>query len=186
MPQPEENKPWDRIPEENSRWYGRFEEYRLMGPDRSVLEIYNRWRERNGKIRTNTQPKSWSVKCTEYKWRARAEAWDESEREEFRQLRDKEAKQFKELHIQALRAAYAKLGTRLQALDPDELDADKVSGQLIAIGKELRALYGIDVTQKVELSGPEGKPIAIDLELRRIISQRAEEIRDEIDARPEE
>jgi hypothetical protein len=174
-------KIWNRLPEENTRWYERFELYRLMGPDRAVLKAYNTWRVQNGKLPANNQPRSWSIKSKEHRWIERADAWDEENREEKRQAVAKEAKQFQELHIQALRAAYSKLGQRLQKIDPDEYDADKLTGQLIQIGRELRTIYDVAPPDRIELSGPEGRPIAIDLELRRIISQRAEQIRDEID-----
>jgi hypothetical protein len=58
-------------------WYARFEQYRLMGPGRSLLGAYNTWRKQAGKDgnRTST-PKSWDINAERWQWKTRAEAWD--------------------------------------------------------------------------------------------------------------
>jgi hypothetical protein len=74
-------------------WYSRFEEYRLMGPKRSILAVYKRecekgtipkGLERAGKGLIKAVPSSWAAAAKKWQWRKRAEAWDETELEERR------------------------------------------------------------------------------------------------------
>ena len=73
-------KPWDRLPGERNLWYSRFEEYRLMGPNRSMLEVCNRSRDIKGKNRSVNTSQSFVNAAKKYKWTERAEAWDEEQR----------------------------------------------------------------------------------------------------------
>ncbi len=57
-------------------WYARFEQYRLMGPGRSLLECVNRWRDEKGRNRTTNVPGAWNLAYERWQWKARAEAWD--------------------------------------------------------------------------------------------------------------
>jgi len=169
---------WDRQEGESSLWYGRFDEYRLMGPERSVLSVVNRRRRDQSKKQAKYSPGAWLEKANTFKWRERAEAWDESERQRQAALREIEADKLFENIEQALKALYAKYSQRLQELDPDDIPAAVLAPHFLSTIKKLEEHYGRQAVKKVELSGPEGKPIAIDLELRRIISQRAEEFQE--------
>lgn len=73
-------KLWDRLPGENNLWWDRFDRYRLMGPSRSVLACYNDERATQGLTQAKYAPSSWRGAEVRYKWRERAEAWDESGR----------------------------------------------------------------------------------------------------------
>lgn len=68
--------PWQRLPDENMRWYARFEAYRLAGPNRSILSTYNAELAREGKEKRGNLPSSWSTAANKFNWAARAEAWD--------------------------------------------------------------------------------------------------------------
>lgn len=52
-----------------------------MERPRSVLEIYNREREKSGKKRQDSPPGSWSKKPELYKWEERSSKWDMKEAE---------------------------------------------------------------------------------------------------------
>ena len=73
---------WDRQRDhetgelEPNLWYSRFVDYRLQGPDRTLLGAVNRWRAKVGKNRQNSIPGAWSRNAKRWRWRARAEAWD--------------------------------------------------------------------------------------------------------------
>ena len=80
----DERQPWDRQEEEPSRWYQRFNAFRLAGPGRSILSFYvAEWRirqERAGKSSENPPtriPGAWSKQSKADRWRERAQAWDE-------------------------------------------------------------------------------------------------------------
>ena len=67
---------WSRVPDEPTRWYSRYEEFRLMGPTRNMLEMANQWRARKGKKRQDSPPGAWTKASRLWRWRERAEAWD--------------------------------------------------------------------------------------------------------------
>lgn len=80
-------KLWDRQQDEAgslepNRWYSRFEIYRRMGPDRSLLGACNIWRVRKGTKKYNAVPGAWTNAFTKWNWKVRAEAWDAHEKAE--------------------------------------------------------------------------------------------------------
>lgn len=78
-----EERPWDQLSGENSRWYRRFQAWLKLGTSRSVLAIYNAERERKGeRKRTLTFPESWGKAQTKYCWAERVNAWDKARQEE--------------------------------------------------------------------------------------------------------
>ena len=78
---------WDRQPNERNLWYARFVQFRDMGPDRSLLELCNRWRDTRGRKRSRCTAMSWRRACDRGNWVARAESWDEAERARLAELR---------------------------------------------------------------------------------------------------
>ena len=66
---------WERRPEEPTRWFARFNLYRLLGSSRS---IDGAWRQ-EPKEKTNKNgraPDSWHKAAKRFQWRDRALAWD--------------------------------------------------------------------------------------------------------------
>lgn len=76
----EELQPWQRLSDEPNKWFLRFDEYRRLGPDRSILAVFNQWRAAKSREVARNSPKSWRDAAEKWQWRQRAEAWDESER----------------------------------------------------------------------------------------------------------
>ena len=72
---------WGRQKLESGFWYDRFTKYRLMGPKRSLLGAVNAERMKEQRGATKSVPASWYKAATRWNWKARAEAWDASERE---------------------------------------------------------------------------------------------------------
>ena len=80
------SNPWDRQRDESgdlepNLWFDRLTKFRLMGPGRSLLECVNRVRDEKGQKRSNIVPGSWRRASERWDWHARAEAWDEAERQ---------------------------------------------------------------------------------------------------------
>lgn len=73
---------WERQKGELNLWYSRFTDFRLLGPGRSLLAVYNMWQDTKGHKRTQTPATSWRKACEKWNWRKRAEAWDEHLRQE--------------------------------------------------------------------------------------------------------
>jgi hypothetical protein len=75
---------WEQQPGESSRWYARFEAYRLAGPGRALLPIYNAERHAAGKGRVSRLPGAWNDAAARWCWKQRADAYDAYEREQRR------------------------------------------------------------------------------------------------------
>lgn len=74
---------WDRQPDEPSKWFARFDVYRLLGPSRSIGKAYRKWRIMDGRENVQiTGNAIWVEQGKLWDWDARAEAWDEIERDE--------------------------------------------------------------------------------------------------------
>lgn len=74
---------WDRMPEENGKWYKRFCDFLDMAPEkRSLAGVYNAGRETEGKGRAKCAPETWVKASRKFKWLERAAAYDNDRRQE--------------------------------------------------------------------------------------------------------
>jgi PBSX family phage terminase large subunit len=72
----DERKPWDQMEDEPNRWFQRFSAYRLLGPGRSIEEVFRREREaKNGKAKRASS--TWNKNTQKWNWKSRALAWDQ-------------------------------------------------------------------------------------------------------------
>ncbi len=80
---------WGQLPGEPSLWFGRFEKYRQQGPKRSLYAVYVAEPAPPGGARAKRAdpkplgsiPGAWSLQSKRWNWEARANAYDQSERE---------------------------------------------------------------------------------------------------------
>lgn len=116
--------PWERLDGEPAKWYARFEKYRLLGPNRSLDEA---WRVDSDTKRPKSQRASgdWPNMARRWRWRERAEAWDEVERVKLRKAREQELKEARERHLSFARLIQQKAVERINKIDPDELKASE-------------------------------------------------------------
>jgi hypothetical protein len=121
---------WHRQPDEPTRWYERFERFRQMGPNRSLLACVNAEAERNGTKKHKCNPGSWSEAAEKWKWRERAAAWDDFQRELARQEEQEELTRRRRIHIAQAQLVQGKAVERLQNLDPSTLTARDVLAYL--------------------------------------------------------
>ena len=82
-----EIRPWDRQRDEKGElepamWYGRFDLYRSLGTERSLLGAYRAWRVERGAIsyKVMAVSQSWVRNSRLWHWKDRAEAWDNEQR----------------------------------------------------------------------------------------------------------
>ncbi len=77
--QDSKRKPWDQMPGEPDRWYGRFQVYLGLGPTRTLraTELEAGRQSRNEPFRKNSE---WSRVMHRWRWRQRANAWDLEQR----------------------------------------------------------------------------------------------------------
>lgn len=104
----QEPRAWERRPGERHLWFSRFERFRLLGPTRSLRAAHNQERVARGLKESQQAPGSWRNAAAKWQWHARAEAWDQAERE--RQEQEWQARQT------AIREADFSQGSRLRAL----------------------------------------------------------------------
>lgn len=75
-----ESDAWDLQPGENTAWYARFDQYRLLGPNRTLREVYRRERNIYRKSKQHAihlgSVKEWNIVSASWEWTPRAEAWD--------------------------------------------------------------------------------------------------------------
>src|SRR5215211_7230925 len=72
--------PWDQMPGEPDRWYGRFKVYLELGPARTLHSAARMICERNKKPAYDYSG-GWSINSRKWHWRQRANAWDVRQRE---------------------------------------------------------------------------------------------------------
>jgi hypothetical protein len=106
----EERQTWDRIQEEPNLWYQRFESFRLLGPGRSILAVFNQWRLAKSRKVARNFPKSWRRAADLWRWRERAEAWDEH-------IRKRAASEAESERLRILSSGYALQHKRIEVLD---------------------------------------------------------------------
>ena len=68
--------PWSKQPGESTRWFSRFERFRLMGPTRTLRECVNAERVTKGHEKAPNTPTSWREAAIKWHWVARAQDWD--------------------------------------------------------------------------------------------------------------
>jgi hypothetical protein len=171
-------QPWDRLPEENDLWYGRFESYRLSGPQRSIRSTYTAERrqrapEGDGQQQgTYSIPASWSEAAQTYRWAERASAWDNYQLDI---VRAEQEKMWEELRLQnkqdrvaLLQAQQAFVAQQLRAYAREtQQDRDLILVKpselfrgISQVTSDLREELDQKPANRHELSGPNGASIA--------------------------
>lgn len=134
---------WERLPDEPERWYARFEVYRLIGPNRSLLGVYRLVTQLLG--RSGRAPgQAWHQAAQRWHWQARAQAWDAAEEARLRALiHTQDLDPHVQRHVmvdQLLNAVYAVLTTAdLTGMDREE--ARRVLPTLRGLLRDLLAAH---------------------------------------------
>src|SRR5258705_4204690 len=117
---------WERMPDEPSRWFARFEQYRLAGPSRSLLGVFNADKLARGQPKQRCVSGAWAQAAQRWRWKDRADAWDDRELQLARQAHDEAIREMNERHVREGLGLQAKATERLRALGPQELGAADV------------------------------------------------------------
>jgi hypothetical protein len=176
-------KPWDQQPGEPDRWYDRFSRHFLMvGPERSLLNSWIRDEgekaAKDGRVprRKSGLPKHWLNATETWKWRERASAYDAAERERQEERRRAEVDRAYDSMLPAALACYAKLTQRIASLEPADLPPHSVFPQFLAVVKHIQEQLGRHPAQRLEVTGPGGGPLMIDVDAHRAALEEMEEI----------
>jgi hypothetical protein len=156
---------WDRQLGEPNLWFGRFERYRLSGPKRSLLATLNAERTENGLARKTRLPGAWNRAFEHWRWRQRAEAWDEQERCKALAAHTQEVEEMNRRHIQEAQALQNKALQRLKDLHLDELSGADVLRYFVEATKLERTARGEPETiEERRLTGHNGGAVLFSLE----------------------
>jgi len=101
---------WKQLEMEPNRWFQRFERFRLLGPERTLLGVFNEWRLAKSRPISRSNPKSWRDAANQWRWRERAEAWDQHISELASAVADDE-------RLRILSSGYALKHKRVEELD---------------------------------------------------------------------
>lgn len=156
--------PWDKQPDEPQNLYVRFDYYRLLGPLRSIHKAYARYRKDiDGVDNVSGTSRHWHKAAEQWRWEERAQAWDESVREE----KEERALSVFGEGLSLSHERVAKLKLIAQKLEDYILDPrttrvsphiiEQYRGLLDDIAKERG-----DRSNKVAITGPAGGPIVIE------------------------
>ena len=119
--------PWERQHDskgelEPNKWFDRFNRsFRPMGPERSLLGAYNRWRKEKNPDAGNAKAPTyyWTKICDEWNWWERAEAWDAKNRRELIVAEEEARQEMIEHHIKLAKSLQAVGTQRLRDLMED-------------------------------------------------------------------
>src|SRR5262249_20738934 len=150
---------------EPSRWFARFERFRLAGPTRSLMGTVNAERAEKGSKKQGCVPGAWAEAARRWRWRQRAEAWDEHERQRAREAHAQAIEEMNQPHIQEAQALQAKAVQRLSSLELGDLSASDTIRYLVeATRLERTARDEPESIEERRLTGKGGGPIGFTLE----------------------
>lgn len=157
---------WSRREGEPTKWFRRFERYRLMGSNRSLLGAYKSEpirKSQNGRPRKEPlrAPPSWTPIADKWEWKARAEAWDmleaekeaaaaEAVKEREREEREAERIEWKAKRRLLAQGLYSKAAEALTKLGKDNelASLNQVANTVKIVLVELRAEFDDLPTQR--------------------------------------
>src|SRR5262249_13079902 len=124
-----------RLPDEPGMWYARFEAFRMLGPRRSILAVYNSEREKDGESAALSVPGAWNDAAKTWRWRDRAATWDAEQTRLARVAEADELAERRRAWIKQARSLQDKAVERLETMGADELSFKDV---LAALGEGMK------------------------------------------------
>lgn len=149
--QHDERQIWEQGDDEPGIWFARLERYRLIGPSRSLLAVYNAERLDENQGPAKSIPGAWVEACREWDWKNRASTWDAYEQQRRREQYDKEREEDHGARVLLLKALRSKLVERLKVLSPNEIRPELLVRAIQITSQELRAEYDDLPVQRLDL-----------------------------------
>jgi hypothetical protein len=120
---------------------------------------------KQGKPRQTGIPGAWSRAFVRWRWRQRAEAWDDRERQKAREAHARDIAEMNARHVQEAKALQAKAIERLKCLELDDLSAADVIRYFVEATKLERTANGEpEAIEERRLTGKGGGPMSFALE----------------------
>lgn len=134
---------WERQDNEPTLWFGRFQRFLAMGPERSVLGLYNQWRQEKAHESkpASSPPSAWTNAAKKWNWRQRASAYDLTQlKQEFADLEARVLERRKR-RLELQDKLLERLNTALENIKTDDL----------SIGAAVAALRTLSEQQRIDL-----------------------------------
>lgn len=138
-------EPWLRQHNEPIEWYERFQKFMLLGTSRDLATIYIDVTGKKGAV-----PHKWIDVYDLWKWKSRAEAWDEAELSKDRIAEEKSRKEAREQRRDMLNAFYDKTLEAIALLEPEEASWKSITAAFRVLIQEIRAEYDELPTQRIQ------------------------------------
>jgi hypothetical protein len=120
---------------------------------------------KQGKPRQTGIPGAWSRAFVRWRWRQRAEAWDDHERQKAREAHAQAIEEMNQRHIQEAQALQSKAIQRLKSLELDDVSATDVVRYLVEATKLERTARGEPETiEERRLTGKRGGAVKFSME----------------------
>ncbi|MGW3445669.1 hypothetical protein [Streptomyces sp. NPDC001076] len=145
--------PWEQQPAETPRRHGQFITYRDLGRTRTLQKAAE-----GLQLHAVTVRKA----AARYRWRERAEAWDQHLDRLYEAGWIDERRKAAESDAKILGAAIGKLAQRLGTLDAQKMTVGDFIRLLDVAMRHRRALFG-DPAATIAVTGPDGNPLAVHL-----------------------
>lgn len=156
-----EEASWERLPQEDNKWYGRFVLYLQQGHSRYVHRAVHAEDAEQGRPPTKRTPGSWRDAAKRFRWKERAEDYDEFRRKEIF-TRGFASEQ---VRVEKLNELLEKLETRMIAA-LDSMKPSKGGFPDFIVGRYYEGLDAIAKetggrVQRKEVAGPGGSPLEV-------------------------
>lgn len=125
---------WDKQPGESAKQFARFEEYRAMGPRRTLEAVYRAETGRKG-----VAPGRWRAESARWRWRERAEAWDAAQTARARQAEADALESRRKVWVAQAQGIQSKAVSRLLSIPTEEMSFRDVIAA-ISVGMKLEML----------------------------------------------
>lgn len=165
---------WDRQEGESSKAFAAFVAYLDLGPDRSIVKaIDSHLGQDRGKTGAKSRISWWERWSSQFRWVARAEAFDEHELQEKIATR---ATVRERLRQRAIDNADMALGELVALCSFEDEHRPSFAAKVRhAASMDVLKLAGVDLPKKHEVSGPDGGAVVVD---KTEVARRVDEILD--------
>lgn len=120
---------WAQWPREPERWFARFEVFRTLGPQRSLVEAYALVARAQG-LRAKSPGKHWKLAAETWQWHDRATAWDRTERARLHALESERRFDARELRLAMIDRLLEAVFRVLIAAEMDKVDREEARAWL--------------------------------------------------------
>jgi hypothetical protein len=156
-----DEEPWLRLPDEPNRWFSRFDQFRLMGPNRSVLGAVKAEEAALGKRKQSERtPGSSAQASIRWHWKDRAESSDASELLKRHRQIDAEREESSKRHVYIARMIQAKgLEDWEEFKIGDDTSRDRLTWLTAGIATERVTLGEPSDIRQQQMTGGDGAPL---------------------------